>query len=806
MNIISVKLNPFGGLSNKEITLENGLNVAVGPNEAGKSTLFNAIQKVMFTPTKINKRTFDKEIKKFLPIGGGDTIEVELQFKNYDKIYTLTRMWGDSKLSKLILSDGALITNDDTIADKLESLLPAKEGTFKSVLLAHQSGLSKTLEDLKNDPDTRYSLKDIIRKTVLETDGVSIDDFKDRIEKMHTDYFSHWDCQQNYPEKNRSVNNPWKNKVGSILNAFYSIESAHNDLEYAEDFEEKLDQINKELFDCGKIINEMTTFVKDNKKAVEAARTGQALDEALEGLRVQIEHLNEVNKSWPNIESKISALEIAIPKYKGEIDILTKEKEDAERQDKNKEIIAKFENVSKKQDLLNGAKEQLQKVKQLGDEELEVIRSAHYKVEELKTGIEARKLTIDVQAKKTLSFSIQKGIDETSSQTIDSGRSICIEADGRVKIEHDDWMIEARSGTGEIEEILKEYKDATEKLYELFKKYGIESVETAIELNRIYNDHVNDVINAENNLADELGSDTYEDLKKAIDDIGDIKETRTLATIIEELTDIKNKCKNDGHALTELKKQIDGYIEKYDNKEKLLSEISEKNEAKKENETKIKELASLLDDVDDLDSFIKHYENTEANLDNANEKKFELIQKKGELEKEMPDESVEELQEQLLQSKEDYERVLKKGNSITRVMEMTHKLMDETDTDLYVELKHDLEDFVSIMTDNRYTQVNLDEGLPQGFIRGDGNLIEYDLLSVGTKDILAIALRFSMAKHFLEDTDGFLIMDDPLVDLDPERQKKASDIINDFANEKQVLIFTCHPSHAEILGGNIIEV
>ena len=82
MNILSVKLNPFGGLSDKKIILNDGLNVAVGPNEAGKSTLFNAIQKVMLTPTNVNKRTFDKEIKMFLPIGGGDTIEVELQFKN----------------------------------------------------------------------------------------------------------------------------------------------------------------------------------------------------------------------------------------------------------------------------------------------------------------------------------------------------------------------------------------------------------------------------------------------------------------------------------------------------------------------------------------------------------------------------------------------------------------------------------------------------------------------------------------------------------------------------------------------------
>jgi len=806
MNIISVKLNPFGGFSDKKISLKDGLNVAVGPNEAGKSTLFNAIQKVMFTPTKINKITFDKEIKKFLPIGGGDTIEVELKFKDEGKIYTLSRMWGNTKLSKLTLPDGGLITNDDSIAEILESLLPAKEGTFKSVLMAHQSGLSKTLEDLKNDSDTRYSLKDIIRKTVLETDGVSVDDLKDRIEKMHKEHFSHWDCQLNYPEKNRSINDPWKKETGKILNAFYSMEYIRKDLEYADEFENELDKINKSLYDCEMVIVDKNSYVKKNKRSVEAARTGQALDGALEGLRVQLDNLNQVNNNWPVIEKTVSELDIAIPKYMGKIEILTQEKEDANRQDKNKENIAKFEKVSRKQDLLNNKNEQLKNEKPLDNDELEVIRSTHNNVEQLKTSIEARKLTVDVHAKKNLLFSLQKGIDEASNQTIDNGKSICIEAGGRVKIEHDDWIIEAKSGTGEIEEILKEYKISQDKLHELFIKYGIESLENATELNKVYNYHINEVINAKQNLAEELGSDTYEDLKKAIDDIGDIKETKPLVIIIEELTNIKNECKNNRQTLTELNEQINGYIEKYENKKNLLSMISEKNKAKKENEKKIEDLTSLLDGVDDLNSFILQYEITEAELENANDNKIELIMEKGDLEKEMPDESVEELQEQLLQSEDEFERVLKKGNSITRILEITHKLMDETDTDLYVELKHDLEDFVSIMTDKRYSQVNLDEGLPQGFIRGDGNLVKYDLLSAGTKDVLAIALRFSMAKHFLEDTDGFLIMDDPLVDLDPERQKKASEIINAFANEKQVLIFTCHPSHAEMLGGNVIEV
>ena len=43
-------------------------------------------------------------------------------------------------------------------------------------------------------------------------------------------------------------------------------------------------------------------------------------------------------------------------------------------------------------------------------------------------------------------------------------------------------------------------------------------------------------------------------------------------------------------------------------------------------------------------------------------------------------------------------------------------------------------------------------------------------------------------------------MDDPLVDMDPERQALAAAVLARFAARQQLIVFTCHPSHAEILG------
>ena len=59
-------------------------------------------------------------------------------------------------------------------------------------------------------------------------------------------------------------------------------------------------------------------------------------------------------------------------------------------------------------------------------------------------------------------------------------------------------------------------------------------------------------------------------------------------------------------------------------------------------------------------------------------------------------------------------------------------------------------------------------------------------------------LRLAMAELFLGERKGFLIMDDPLVDLDPQRQRLAAGVLSRFAERRQLLLFTCQPAHAAL--------
>ena len=105
MIIEKVIINTFGGLSKKEMDFKEGMNVIIGPNESGKSTIYNAIENTLFTPSNLTPSKFRKQMGRFIPVGGGDTIEVTIHFKRNGKEYILQRRWGASVSSSLTLPE-----------------------------------------------------------------------------------------------------------------------------------------------------------------------------------------------------------------------------------------------------------------------------------------------------------------------------------------------------------------------------------------------------------------------------------------------------------------------------------------------------------------------------------------------------------------------------------------------------------------------------------------------------------------------------------------------------------------------------
>ena len=79
-------------------------------------------------------------------------------------------------------------------------------------------------------------------------------------------------------------------------------------------------------------------------------------------------------------------------------------------------------------------------------------------------------------------------------------------------------------------------------------------------------------------------------------------------------------------------------------------------------------------------------------------------------------------------------------------------------------------------------------------------------LSRGTREQLYLALRFGLVREFGEHAERLpVVVDEVLVNFDPERARLAAEAFATLAETNQVLVFTCHPEtvdlFAEAAGG-----
>lgn len=72
MEILNLKINNFGKLSNKEISLNDGINIIYGENESGKSTLLKFIMGMFYGLSKNKNGRFIPDYERYTPWNGGE--------------------------------------------------------------------------------------------------------------------------------------------------------------------------------------------------------------------------------------------------------------------------------------------------------------------------------------------------------------------------------------------------------------------------------------------------------------------------------------------------------------------------------------------------------------------------------------------------------------------------------------------------------------------------------------------------------------------------------------------------------------
>ena len=83
-------------------------------------------------------------------------------------------------------------------------------------------------------------------------------------------------------------------------------------------------------------------------------------------------------------------------------------------------------------------------------------------------------------------------------------------------------------------------------------------------------------------------------------------------------------------------------------------------------------------------------------------------------------------------------------------------------------------------------------------------------LSRGTREQLYLALRFGLIREFGEHAERLpVVVDEALVNFDPERAHLAAESFAQLAETNQVLIFTCHPTTVDLfsaVGAQVVDI
>ncbi|MGE5430650.1 MAG: AAA family ATPase [Syntrophomonadaceae bacterium] len=805
MIISRISLNPFAGTADRTLNLNQGLNVILGHNESGKSTLVNAIKSALFVETNLTPAKFKSVMGGFLPIGGGDTVHVSMEIIADGETCCLEKFWGATKSSKLSFSGGGYFTSAEEISEKMNSILGLNRGTYENVLIIRQASLAETIEQMEAKGEASESIQHILRNSRFKMDGVSVPKLKDLTEEKVREYFSRWDRLSGRPEGMRDYGSEWKKDVGKILFAYYSCRKAEDLYNKARDFEKRLDEIILKTREISEEKNCLETFVVRYKPAYEASGKRQNLHLQKTAVTEKTRQLVEVQKLWPRTDIDIKYLTENRNDLLAKIKSLEEEEKKAEAYEAQRSLRDKYERVKKIMDEGMLEREKLEALQKVTPQDIQEVEKASRSLDELKIKFEAQKLKLKVLAGKDIKINVTEGLSSPKDLELKKDESYESVVSGNVILKDGAFSISVTSDNENVQEILQRLEAARRNYNELLEKFSAAGEMELRQKADLYKEQSDKVMRLRENMKQEIGNKNFPDLQKQYESLEEAKPQRSVSDILKELGELGKKLTRVEKDIEEKSKQIRLWQSSYISEDDLSRLLTEYKIEEMKLDDEIKKLQPLPKEFSDAALFIKEYEKKKSLYEEKKDRLSDLKVEKAEHEKNHPGSSAEELLSEVTETREAFERAKKEGESYLLIQQELGNILEEIDRDTFEPLKKEVGNFLKTLTIDKYSKISMKEIVPEG-VHSNGNVLPVGLLSAGTKDILALAVRLGMAGFYLNGRKGFIIMDDPLVNLDPGRQKVAVECIRKVAGEKQVIVLTCHPSHAELFGTGIIPL
>lgn len=796
----------FAGIKDVKIEFKDGLNVILGSNESGKSTLVEGIHSVLFKPSRIGRKTAeDKEFhSKFMPYPIGDSIDGEIDLEHNGEIYTLRKEWGADASSKLTMPNKIVIKSDISINDSLKDVYIYGEGTYSSVFFLKQYYLKEAINRIVENKEATGEISSLLRSTIMELDGVSLESLGQKIQDEIDTLLKRWDIERNYPENNKGINNPYKVGFGKVVESYYAKERIKLEMAKAEEAEKKFNEICVQIKKTEEKIEELKAKKESMEELENDVIQRSILEPQIEQLNKDISALSKINRDWPRSEEKLKQLITELTRLNEKYKKLEEEKELSKKAEEKNILEKNLANVDEINARIKELKAQISGIKTVTKEDIKALETNYNGMNKaeamMKAGVIMAKLNYFQDGKK---LTVTKDLEEPTE--VNAGDSFT--AKGFMKLQSENLIdIEIKSGNIDFNEIRIQYENFKKNYEQLLKTLEVKNLEEA-KLNKEKLDSLNRNLESCTMQKNQyLGELTYEELKDRIRELGDLSLVRSTAIVESEMTSINAEKIELISEKKLLESNIDKWAEEYKDLDGLFNKIIEiklKQNGIKTNLDKLAELPPEYKSTDEFRRILTEIRNKYGYLINT---LASLKEEYYRLEKELPESTYEELSESLKQAERLFEKRLEKGKRLLKIKENFENIKLKMDEQSFIPVITAFSNYLNLLTNGSYKATDIDDDFNLKLKNENEVEMPLSLLSSGTYDCVALALRLAIAEYILGDNKGFLILDDCLVDLDPNRKDTAVKLISRFANKHQVIFTTCSPDTATLLGGYLIKI
>lgn len=850
MKLKEVQCDQFAGLNRNDpastIKFGDGLNLIVGDNEQGKSTMVDLIYYLLFKDVKLDTRSDKEFIARYFPQKttgrAGDVIDGALVFEVEEGECCIRKEWEKKGgICRLTLPDGTLIRDPDALKQYLRDTLPYQKGIYGEIVFASQKRqlncVKSIMEGLNRDKatkdklqQTRETLLSVLNRAALETGGVALDELEKQIEQRLTQYNAHWDDRMELPEGGvkRGINNKWKKEVGLILQAYYEMEEVRGKLRKAEADEETCEEITDRIRSLEKE-KELRTAEKEKFSGVRTAlKTRRILLEKLTDQTERIREMEKVLQEWPKLSRQIAQAQ-ALKEQRNQVTLL-RQYEQADRIRINREAAA----------------DRLQQMMPVTQEDIDTYRKAQRR----KAGLEGKMSGLSLVAR----IQMEKDMPVYVSQ-LASGEELA--ADGNefqinaaVEIDIPDVMkMQLLPQDVDVDVLREEIKACDVVMNHIMDQYKTDSCDKLEEMKTSYQQCQFEMERLDAQWNQILDGADWEKLKAAgeaarqkysLETTGEMRQSEhSLETAGEETAheyspetaaytvspETEEQLPNSSLDPDEIDDRIRALCgagvspEEYLGGRKAKQSACEDKyhsieELKKQKETLEQELGQTQKEADEANQIPDKYKripDPDRYLTELNEEVKELEEdirrsnaRKNELSRSMDEVAAEEYAELLEEKVQTYEKTRKAYRHWKHISEVFQELKEQSSDNPVQDIEDHFRKYLAEISQDAL-DASMDERMEVDLASGTRRLT-YDTLSDGTKDTIALAFRLAMLEHLFPEGNGLAVFDDPFTDMDPGRVRQACRLVQKFAERNQVIFTTCDNKYEEIFGNGPVNV